>query len=172
MYSKLIFSNEWKKAKIYNKYLGVKFGENVRITSFPRFGSEPYLISVGNNVTITRGVSFVNHDGGVAIFRSEFPGLNVYDKITIGNNVFIGINTIILKGVEIGDNVVIGAGSIINKNIPSNSVFAGVPAKYIKSIDEYKSNSLQNAFYTKDMTASEKKEYIINKLNSKINQIN
>ena len=141
-YFRLFLSDEWEKASIYNKHLGVNFGNRVRILSFPRFGSEPYLISIGNNVTITRGVCFVNHDGGVALFRNEFPRLNVYGKIKIGNNVFIGINSVIMPNVTVGNNVVIGAGSIVNRDVPDNVVVAGVPAKIIKSIEDYKKSTL------------------------------
>lgn len=57
--------------------------------------------------------------------------------VTIGNNVFIGVNSIVLKDTIIGDNVIIGAGSVISGNVESNSVYAGVPAKKICSLDEY-----------------------------------
>lgn len=57
--------------------------------------------------------------------------------IIIGNNVYIGRKTTILKNVTIGDNVIIGYGSLVTKNIPANSVAAGVPAKVICTIDEY-----------------------------------
>lgn len=145
MYLRLFLSKPEKKQRIYSKYLGIKFGEKVRILHFPRWGSEPFLIEIGNNVTITRGVCFVNHDGGVAIFRDEIPGLNVYGKIKIGSNVFIGINSIIMPGVTVGSNVVIGAGSIVNKDVPDNVVIAGVPAKIIKSIKDYKTSSLSKS---------------------------
>lgn len=55
-----------------------------------------------------------------------------YGKIKIGNNVFIGAHTIIAKSVTIGDNVIIGAGSVVTKDIPSNEIWAGVPARFIK----------------------------------------
>ena len=142
MYFLLFLVKPHKKKVIYSRYLNIKFGNNVRILHYPRWGSEPYLIEIGNNVTITRGVSFVNHDGGVALFRKENPGLNVYGKIQVGDNVFIGINSIILPGVSIGDNVVIGAGSLVAQNVPANSVVAGAPAKIIKSFDEYRASSV------------------------------
>lgn len=142
-YIKLFTSDEWSKSKIYSKYLGVKMGDHVRILHFPKFGSEPYLIEIGDNVTITRGVCFVNHDGGVALFRKQYPGLNVFGKIVVGNNVFIGINSTILPGVTIGHNVVIGAGSLVNKDIQGGSVVAGVPAKFIKELSQYESESIK-----------------------------
>lgn len=158
---RLFFANPYKKSDIYHKYLGVRFGKNVRILHYPRFGSEPYLIEIGNNVTITRGVCFVNHDGGVAVFRNEYPGLNVYGKIKIGNNVFIGINTIILPGVTIGNNVVIGAGSIINKDVPNDVVVAGVPAKIIKSTEDYYKSILAKSMIVKKDLGLSRKDQII-----------
>ncbi len=142
-YFKLFTANEWSKSKIYSKYLGIKMGNCVRVLHFPRFGSEPYLIEIGDNVTITRGVCFINHDGGVAVFRKQYSGLNVFGKIIVGNNVFIGVNSIIMPGVTIGNNVVIGAGSIVNKDVANNSVVAGVPAKFIKELSQYESDSLK-----------------------------
>lgn len=164
MYFNLLFANSYKKAGIYSKYLGVTFGKNVRILQFPRWGSEPFLIEIGDNVTITRGVAFVNHDGGVALFRDEYPGLNVYGRIKVGNNVFIGINTIILPGVTIGNNVVIGAGCIVNKDIPDNVVVAGIPAKVIRQLDDYKENLLTKSMIVTSTDLKERKKEILAKL--------
>ena len=160
MYLRLFLSNEWEKANIYNKYLGVKFGKSVRISSFPSFGSEPYLIEIGNNVTITRGVAFVNHDGGAAVFRNEYPGLNVFGKIKIENNVFIGKHSIIFPSVNIGNNVVIGAGSLVTKDIPDNTVAAGVPAKFIKSFTDYKETVLKKSIQIHSKGEQRKKEIL------------
>ena len=167
LYVKLLLADEWSKSEIYGKALGIHFGKNVRILHFPRFGSEPYLIEIGNNVTITRGVSFVNHDGGVSLFRNEIPGLNVYGKIKIGDNVFIGINSIIMAGITIGNNVVIGAGSIVNRDIPDNVVVAGTPAKVIKTLEEYKKKCIEKGcqILTNDVKLKRKQiELILNKL--------
>jgi len=141
------FGDSKTRAKIYRTYFGVKIGNNVRFTGKPDWGSEPYLIEIGNNVTITQDVTFITHDGGVGLFRKEYPGINILGKIKIGNNVFIGARSTILPGVSIGNNVVIAAGSVVVKNIPDNVVIGGVPAKIIKSIDEYKNKALKNAVF-------------------------
>lgn len=90
-------------------------------------------ILLGNNVRIGPGVGLIsaNHD------------LNNYDKhlttepIRIGNNVWIGMNSVVLPGVQIGDNVAIGAGSIVTKDLPPNSIAVGHPCRVIRAKDPY-----------------------------------
>jgi acetyltransferase-like isoleucine patch superfamily enzyme len=115
-----------------------KIGERCRIYS-RLFGSEPYLIEIGNHVHIGENVQLITHDGGVWVLRDmlERQELDSFGKIVIKDNVFIGNNTIILPGVVIGENVVIGAGSVVTKDVPHNTVVGGVPAKTIKSIELY-----------------------------------
>lgn len=120
-------------------------GDDVRLTGFPNFGSEPFLIDIGSHVTISANVAFVNHDGGVRVFRQDEPGMHVYNRITVGSHVFAGMGTIILPGVSIGDHCVIGAGSVVTKSIPSGSVAAGVPCRVLKSIEEYHESSRMKA---------------------------
>lgn len=93
-------------------------------------------IIIGNNVGFGAGTSLIsanhNHDDH-----------EIHDKcgpIIIGNNVFVGTNSVILPGVRIGNNVVIGAGSIVSKDIPSNSIAVGNPCKVIKNKNPYKEN--------------------------------
>lgn len=105
------------------------------------YGTEPNLISFGNNVHLASNVSFINHDISVFMFRYMDPNTQFEGRtgeITIGNNVFIGANTTILYDVTIGDNVIIGAGSVVTKDIPDGVVAAGVPCKPIGSFDDYK----------------------------------
>ena len=91
-------------------------------------------IIIGHNVRTGPGVGLIssNHD------------LDDYDKwpecgpIRIGNNVWIGMNAVVLPGVEIGDNVAIGANSVVNKNIPINSIAVGNPCRVIKKKGPYK----------------------------------
>ncbi len=165
---RLFFANEYSKAAIYSKYLGVTFGTNVRITGDPSFGSEPYLIEIGDDVTITTGVIFHNHDGGVGILRKKYPGIDVIKPIKIGNNVFIGSNATFMPGVTVGNNVIIGASSLVTKDVPNNVIVGGVPAKYIKSVEEYELKILKEAVYIKTRSnPAERKEKILKLLNYK-----
>lgn len=123
----------------YAKFRGVKLGKRVYFYGLHpgMFSTEPWLITIGDNVHITSGCQFVTHDGGTLVLRHKEPSLELTAPIVVGNNVYIGMRTIVLPGVTIGDNVVVGAGSVVTKSIPSNSVVAGVPARKIKDLDTY-----------------------------------
>ncbi|MBR5897308.1 MAG: acyltransferase [Lachnospiraceae bacterium] len=98
------------------------------------------LISVGNNVFFASNVSLVTHDVTHKMLNKYDPALKLSEYIgciEIGDNVFVGLKSIILPNVHIGSNVVIGAGSVVAKNIPDNSVAVGNPAKVICTCDEY-----------------------------------
>jgi acetyltransferase-like isoleucine patch superfamily enzyme len=118
--------------------LGVTVGENCRLISCD-FGSEPYLVTIGDHVSATE-VSFVTHDGSVWVFRDEWPDADVMGPIVVGSNVFIGAGAMVMPGVTVGDNVVIGARSLVTTDIPPNCVAAGVPAKPLRSLSEYKAS--------------------------------
>lgn len=95
--------------------------------------SHCFHISIGNHVTLAPRVHILAHDASTQMFLGKTKVQNV----TIGNYVFVGASTTILPGVTIGDRVIIGAGSIVSKDIPSNSVAVGNPAKVICSVDDY-----------------------------------
>ena len=143
----------------------MKIGKGCVFTGKVYFGSEPYLIEIGNRVRITRNVNFITHEGSCGIFRDENPGINIFGKIKVGDNSFIGINSIIMPGVTIGSNVVIGAGSIVVKDIPSNSVAVGIPARVIKTIEEYKTDVFQKAVFLKSTKPKLRKKEILSYLN-------
>jgi acetyltransferase-like isoleucine patch superfamily enzyme len=116
-------------------------GKNGSIVGQANFGSEPYLITIGDNTTISFDCAFVTHDAATRVIRNlpdGNPETVIYGLINIGQNCFIGCRSVVLPSVTIGDNCIIGAGSIVNKDIPSNSVAAGTPCKIICSIDEYR----------------------------------
>lgn len=107
--------------------MGVTIGSNSRILGNPYkvFGSEPYLVSIGDHVEITADCRFITHDGGAWVIRhdEECRDIDVFGRTKVGNNVFIGLNSIIMPGVTIGDNCVIAAGSVVTKSIPSGEVW-------------------------------------------------
>ena len=133
---KLIYSK--LKPINYMEKVGVNFrGGGLNSTEKVAWGSEPWIITLGNNVHITDGVKFITHDGGTLLYRHLVPDLEITKPIVVGDNVYIGNNVIILPGVKIGNNVVIGAGAIVSRDIPDNSVAVGVPARVIKTADEH-----------------------------------
>lgn len=121
----------------YARKIGVNMQEGVHLYGRISWGTEPWIITLGNNVHITEGVKFITHDGGTLLFRSAVPDLEITKPIKIGNDVYIGNDVIILPGVTIGNKVIIGAGAVISRDIPDNSVAVGVPARVIKTADEY-----------------------------------
>lgn len=121
----------------YAKMIGVNILGNVRLYGKVEWSTEPWLITIGNNVHITNGVKFITHDGGTLVFRQYVPDLEITKPINVGNDVYFGNNVIVLPGVNIGNQVIIGAGAIVTKDIPDNSVAVGVPARVIKTADEY-----------------------------------
>lgn len=112
----------------------ITFGKN----TFPGISSNCYLqgnngIHFGDNVLIAPGNKIIstNHD------PSNFSKEVASQPINIGNNVWIGANTVILPGVQIGDNVIIGAGSVVTKDISANSIAVGNPCSIIKKKGPY-----------------------------------
>ena len=142
---------------------GVKIGNDCLIARNTSFGSEPYLITIGNHVRVAMNVTFNTHDGGLWVIRELYPEYAQADKfgeIVIGNNCHIGWGATILPNVHIGDNVIIGAEAVVTKDVPSNSVVAGVPARHIENIDEYLSKTKPFFVNTKCMSAEEKKAFL------------
>ena len=100
--------------------------------------TNPSLLKLGNNVRITHGVVILTHDYSWSVLAGVYGEcLGGVAPVTIGDNVFIGINAIITKGCQIGDNVIIGAASVVTNKCDSNSVYAGNPARKIMSLSEF-----------------------------------
>ncbi|WP_429171546.1 acyltransferase [Aeromonas rivipollensis] len=124
----------WAKRK------GVKLGRNCKLNKKISWGSEPYLISIGDDFYCSSNITFITHDGSVHILRTrerDKERFGYFGSIEIGDNVFIGYGATILPNSKIGSNVIVGACSLVKGELKSNSVYAGVPAKYICSIDDY-----------------------------------
>ena len=134
----------------YARYRGVEVGNSCRIFT-TSFGSEPWLISIGDKVTVTSGVILLTHDGATWLINDNKGRRYLYKKITIKNNVFIGVDSILMPGVVIEDNVIIAAGSVVTKSVPSGVIVGGNPAKIIGEYSNYKRNALESCISDKDM---------------------
>lgn len=155
-----------KKYISYLRKAGVTIGDNCDINKNCIFGTEPYLITIGNNVRLSNNVQFITHDGGLWVLRNLGlidKNADKFGKIVIGDNVNIGWNVVIMPNVIVGDNVIIGAGAIVTKNIPSNSVVAGIPARCIESIDEYANKNMNQLVNTKHLSSNDKRDFLIKK---------
>lgn len=137
--------------------LGVRIGDRCRIRTL-KFSSEPYLIEIGDHVAIAAGTEFITHDGANWVFEADVDGGGIFGKITIGNNVFIGINCILLSNTTIGDNCIVGAGSVVRGHFPENSVIAGNPAQIVSKTGVQRMLSKQNKdlLKTKGCTVAQK----------------
>lgn len=127
---------EFLKIKI-NKFTaqGGKCGENFKF--YCNMPGEPCLVEIGDNVTAAGGALLLTHDNSV--IKLGINATDYFGKIKIGNDCFIGMNSIILPGVELGDNTIVGAGSVVTKSFKQGKVvIAGNPAKIICTVDEFR----------------------------------
>ncbi len=127
----------------YLRHLGARIGNNCEIlTGINNFSSEPWLIEVGDHVTIAAAVTLITHDGTSRVFRDRFPEMNAafgnrFGTVRILDNCVIGYGAIILPGVIIGPNSIVGAGSVVTKDVPSGVVVVGNPACRLCSLEEH-----------------------------------
>lgn len=109
-------------------------GDHVTINEYSRIVSHS-IIEIGNCVTIAKFVTIIDHEHDYLFLdQSLVLGGYIASPIRIGNNVLIGDKVSILKGVTIGDNVVIACHSVVNKDVPSNCLVGGVPARVLKTL--------------------------------------
>lgn len=133
----------------YYKLNSISIGENTFIS--PKAYIDHHKgsnVIIGSNCYITRNVVILNHTdtcrGGPKGIWLEKGGGRISKDVIIGNNVFIGVNSVVLSGVTIGDNVVVGALSLVNKDLPADTVWAGVPVRYISETSQMIEKELPN----------------------------
>jgi len=138
---RLISADEYGRADLFRAQ-GAHIGRGCRLL-IHYLSSEPYLVSIGDETTVSSGVTFVTHDGGHRAFSDlEDRPVNRYGRITIGSHCFIGTGSILLPGVTIGDRAVVGAGSVVTKDVAARTVVVGVPARFVCTLDEYRAKCL------------------------------
>lgn len=119
--------------------MGGTVGENVQIFSANIDLRWSFLLTIGSNVVISQA-RILLHDGSTRLFCDDHSYIN---QVIIGNNVFIGVDSIVLPGKHIGNNVIIGAGTVVSKDVPDNSVVVGNPMRIIGTYDDYKKKRLK-----------------------------
>lgn len=112
---------------LYAKKIGVIIGEGCELHGSPNWGSEPWLISLGNHTIVSFDCAFITHDGAVRVIgrMDRYKDIIKFGRIKLGNNVFIGARSTILPGVTIGDNSIIAAGAVVTKSVPSGEIWGG-----------------------------------------------
>ena len=114
--------------------MGMKVGKNFgRLNGVILDPSHCWLIEIGDNVTLAPRVHILCHDAST----KQFLNLTKIGRVTIGDNVFIGAESVVLPGVTIGNNVIIGANSTVTHDVPDGVVVAGSPARVICTLEEY-----------------------------------
>lgn len=122
------------------KQRGLRIGKHVDIFSdYPFDSLYPGLISIGDYVTISSNVKILAHDASMGYLTEGACKIGI---VEIGNHVFIGQGVTILCNVRIGDYAVIGAGSVVTGDIPAHTVYAGNPARFIKTTEEFQQQHL------------------------------
>lgn len=107
--------------------------------------TDPAYTSIGTNVRIA-GAWISGHDGSINMLsRAYGEKLDAVGPVVIKDDVFIGRGATILPGVTIGPRAIVGAGAVVSKDVPPNSVVAGNPARFIRTLDEHVARVRQRA---------------------------
>lgn len=142
------------------RLIGVNLGKNTLVYRSMEWPSEPYLITIGDNVQLTRGVAIHTHGGG-NIIRRKVADFDSFGKVVIKDWAYIGAHAQIMPGVTIGEGAMVAAGSIVTKSVPDGMVVGGNPAKIICSVDDYLARNLKYNLRTKGKCAKDKKHYLL-----------
>lgn len=128
---------------------------------YGEFPGEPYLVEIGDDVTISLGTHLLTHDNSV--IKCNIDATDYFGRIIIGDHCFIGANSILLPGVTLGERTIVGAGSVVTKSFPQgNVVIAGNPAKIICTVDEFAKKKAEiSVNLDKEGRRARKREYLL-----------
>lgn len=140
---------------------GINIGEKTHIFS-NIITSEPYLINIGNNCTISTEVIFITHDASIGIYQDRHIFSDICGIISIGNNCFIGNRSILLYGVELADNTIVAAGSVVCNSLKTpGCIIGGNPAKVIGKVDDFLAKNTPNYLSLHGLSHTERKNKIL-----------
>ena len=143
----------------YARHIGVTIGKNCFIST-REWSSEPYLVTIGNNVQVTRGVMIHTH-GGAHVARRQYPEYDVFGQVVIKDWAYIGANSQIMPGVTIGEGALVAAGSVVTKSVDPYTVVGGNPARFISTVQDYIDNNIKYNLNTKSMDSAEKRRHLL-----------
>lgn len=154
----------WDYQKIFIEHLkevGMKIGKSTYIMSDIIETNEPYLVEIGDNCIISDGVRLLTHDASAKYYIDGAS--DIFGRVKIGNQCFIGAGAIVLCGAAIPDNCIVGAGSVVTKKFCNpGMVIAGNPAKELGTVEDLKKKNQQYKLNTWNMSFYEKKNYLLN----------
>ena len=138
---------------------GGKCGRDFKF--YGEFPGEPYLVEIGDDVTIALGTHLLTHDNSV--IKCNIDATDYFGRIVIGDHCFIGANSILLPGVRLGERTIVGAGSVVTKSFPQgNVVIAGNPAKVLCTVDEFAAKKARiSVNLDKEGRRARKREYLL-----------
>lgn len=136
--AKIRYRLSGRKKEVMNNFFrknGVKIGDNCNICC-NILTPESFLIEIGNNVTVGDQVDFVTHDNSINKISEDTA--NIFGKIQIGDNCFIGERSTVLYGVSLASNIIVAAGSVVVDSFESERVIiGGNPARVISTWDTF-----------------------------------
>lgn len=142
---------------------GIKIGAGCNIYS-NICTTEPYLVEIGKNTTISNDVQILTHDSSIGKVLPQHTDL--FGKVVVGDNCFIGARSILLPGVKIASNVIVGSGSVVSKSVLEEfSVVAGNPARVVGNFDKLANKFASKGFNVYGLSSAEKKKMILSNLN-------
>lgn len=145
---------------IHAHMIGVTLGKNCLVYRSIEWPTEPYLVTIGNNVQLTRGVAIHTHGGGNVV-RRVVPDFDIFGKVEIKDWAYVGAHSQIMPGVTIGEGAMVAAGSVVTKSVPNGMVVGGNPAKIICSVDEYLERNMHYNLHTKGINEKKKKQRLL-----------
>ncbi|MEE1199266.1 MAG: acyltransferase [Christensenellales bacterium] len=153
------FRNDDEVMNRFYRKAGVKIGKDCHIYSNIA-AAEGYLIEIGDHVTISNDVQLVTHDNSICKVLPQFT--DIFGKIIIGDNCFIGARTVIMRGVTLPPNTIVGAGSVVTKSFTEQrQIIAGNPARVIGDWEHFAKKFSEYAINISNLTGAERRAAII-----------